>query len=187
MSQTPPNTMDEPASAADSESLYEVVDGHLVEMPPKGIRTHRIATRIYNVLSRYLDDNRIGLAAMATLFHMVPEPELKRRPDVAFVSFERWPEGRDDPEEGDWEVVPDLAIEVISPNDTDRAVHEKLAEYFRLGVRRVWLVRPWTNSIYSYSSMTTGRIFGPGDLLEDADLLPGFRLPVDPLFRRSST
>ena len=76
------------------------------------------------------------------LFVLDAEHNLRRRPDVAFVSTARWPLDRALPETGDWDVVPDLAVEVISPNDVFKDVLAKVREYFHYGVQVVWVIAP---------------------------------------------
>lgn len=68
-----------------------------------------------------------------------------------------------------------------------KEVMAKIREYFCYGVRRVWIVRPLDRQIYVYSSPTQVMILDPDDELRDEELLPGFRLPVAPLFNRTAT
>jgi Uma2 family endonuclease len=103
---------------------------------------------------------------------------------VAFVSAERWSLDREIPEEGDWEIVPDLAVEVISPNELFEDVHDKIGKYFSYGVRQVWVVLPRQRQIHVYDSRLSVRILGDGDELNAAPLLE-FRLSVGPLFHRN--
>lgn len=72
------------------------------------------------------------------------------RPDVAFVSFDRWPQSCGIPRSNAWPVVPDLAAEVVSPNDGFRDVTAKPGTYFESGVRAVWLVDPRAEQVHLY-------------------------------------
>ena len=112
--------------------------------------------------------------------------DLRRRPDVAFVSTARWPLDRLIPEAGDWEVVPDLAVEVVSPTDTMEEVLAKMHEYFEKGVRQVWIVVPMRQQVHVFDSPTRSRILAAVDELDGGELLPGFRLPLARLFQRQS-
>lgn len=116
------------------------------------------------------------------LFLLDPDSGLKRRPDLAFVSYERWPKKQRVPRTPAWGVVPDLAIEVISPSNLAEDVILKLGEYFRAGVRRVWVIYPVEEHFYIYDSLTTVRILTRADRLEDEAVLPGFSLPLSELF-----
>ena len=119
------------------------------------------------------------------IFDLRPQFTRERRPDVAFVSFERW--GRDRPltRARSWTVIPDLAIEILSPTNSAEEVAEKLEEYFKVGVRRVWVVFPRQQWVYDYSSTTAVRVLVPGDDLDGGDVLPGFRLSVTDLFNKA--
>jgi Uma2 family endonuclease len=103
---------------------------------------------------------------------------------VAFVSAEKWPLDRPMPGTGDWELVPDLTVEVVSPNDVFQDTLAKMCEYFRLGVKQVWIVLPVDWEIYVYDSPKDLRILTAGDVLEAGVLLPSLRLPVGSLIER---
>src|SRR5207244_9943879 len=104
----------------------------------------------------------------------------------AFVSTQSWPLDRPIPEEGDWEVIPDLAVEVSSPNDLLKDVLAKMNEYFTYGVRQVWLVIPTRQYVLVFESPTRVRILTAADELDGGTLLPGFRLPLASLFQRQA-
>jgi Uma2 family endonuclease len=167
------------------DALYEVVDGQVVELPPMGSYAVRVATLLAGQLLRYLSDNPVGILFIEGIFVLNRARDLRRRPDVAFISVERWPADRPLPEDGDIEVVPDIAIEVLSPNDLVTAVMRKVREYFSLGVREVWLVDPIMRQISVYASPTQVRILDENAELDGGPLLPGFRLPVASVFRRT--
>ena len=167
------------------DSLYEVVDGSVVEIPSMNTYAALVATMLATELVIYLRTHPIGWVLVENLFILDTARDLRRRPDVALVSVERWPSDRPLPEEGDIEVVPDIAVEVVSPNDLHAAVMRKVREYFTLGVREVWLVDPLLRQISVYTSPTEVRIHDEYATLDGGTLLPGFRTPVGPLFRRT--
>lgn len=178
---TPPT----PDAAPDLDDiLYEVIDGRVVEKPAMSAFENWVA----NCLSRWMITSQVvdqlGQVVTEMLFHLDPVRKLKRRPDVAFVPFERWPQDRPVPMNEAWEVVPDLAIEVISRSNTVSEVDEKLEEYFQAGVRLVWVVLPVPKKVYVYASPTAVRILKSPDDLDGGPVLPGFRLPLEDLFRR---
>jgi Uma2 family endonuclease len=146
-----------------------------------------ITSRLGNRLLSFAEMHALGTVVLEMLFILDPKRNLRRRPDVAFVSSQRWSLAREMPESGDWEVVPDLAVEVISPNDLFEVVLEKIAEYFLMGVRQVWIVIPSEKQVYVYASPTDVRILTSSDELEAGALLPGFRTPVATLFRRETS
>ena len=181
-----PTMLESPASrqaAAAEEALYEIVNGQRVELPPMGVYASLIASWLHVEMGSFVRAGRLGILAIETLFILDAERDLRRRPDIAFVSARTWPLERAIPEEGDWEVVPDLAVEVSSPNDRLDHVLAKIREYFAFGVRQVWLVVPSMEYVLIFDSSTQARILTAADELDGGSLLPGFRLPLASLFR----
>jgi Uma2 family endonuclease len=175
----------EPERHMNPDALYEVVNGQVVEKASMSYYATIIARRIYDALRSYLQNHQLGQAIFEAMFILNRVADLQRRPDVAYLSFDRWPADREIPEEGECEAVPDLVVEVISTHDRDRDVQQKLEEYFAYGVRRVWHVRPSTKRIHDYTSPTQVAILGLDDTLDGGTLLPGLQIPVGPLFRRT--
>jgi Uma2 family endonuclease len=66
----------------------------------------------------------------------------------------RWPFHRRVPNVALWDMIPDLAVEVVSPSNTADYVQEKVGEYFHGGVRQVWVVYPRQQTVYLYTSPT---------------------------------
>lgn len=123
----------------DSE-LYEIINGEKVIKP---ISTYEnvLAGMLFGRLNVHADANRLGRAIIEVMFDL-PNLSNDRRPDVGFISFDRWPQNRGIPRTKAWAVIPDLAVQVISPYDHCRDVLERLGEYFQAGIRMVWLVVP---------------------------------------------
>jgi len=88
------------------------------------------------------------------------------------------------PAVGDWDVVPDLAIEVVSPNDDMEEVLKNVGEYFDYDVKEVWVIVPGQRQVYVYRSLTDVRIVAESAALE-TPLVPGWTLPLATLFRRT--
>jgi Uma2 family endonuclease len=102
---------------------------------------------------------------------------------VAFVSKDRWPNGRAlTPEQNAWDVVPNIAVETISPSDLNEEILDKIDEYFRAGVELVWTVHPKQKLIYVNESPTSVRILTDHDILDGGKVLPQFQLPLKELF-----
>jgi Uma2 family endonuclease len=160
--------------------LWEVVNGQKVEKRVS-IYAARLATRLVASWEVFLERVPIGTPVVEGVFVLDREADLQRRPDVAFVSAERWPMERPLPQKGEWEVVPDLVVEVVSPHDTLYAVAAKRREYFRHGVREVWNVVPSERTIAIYRAGQPVIELGPDDELA-TDLIPGWRLPVAQVF-----
>lgn len=175
-----PITPDEPALPEDR--LYEVVDGRVVEAMPMGAFETHCAGLLFLAIADHLRRHRIGRVEMEMLFRLSVERKLERRPDLAFVSYERWPAGRPIPRVAAWPVVPDLAVEVVSPSNSADHVMEKLVEYFAAGVRAAWVIYPIHGIIQVYDAVDRVSIMTPGGTLDGGIVLPGFRLPLVALF-----
>ena len=106
---------------------------------------------------------------------------LNRRPDVAFVSYARWPTAFVAREPA-WNVVPDLAIEIVSPTNLAEEIDRKMTDYFQAGVRLVWVFYPDSGRVYVYQSPTHGSILERTDALDGGEVLPDFRLPITELY-----
>jgi len=177
---TPPATSVKPV---DEEALYEVVNGHRVELPPMSIYASIVSFRISTGLHHHAAPRRLGTVTHEALFMLDPVTDLRRRPDVGFVSAAKWPLDRLLPASVDWQIVPDLAIEVVSPNDQFEDVLAKMREYLRLGVQQVWIVLPNSSQIYIYDTPTQPRVLTADDELDGGALLPGLSLKVGSLFQ----
>src|SRR5262245_18756456 len=167
------------------DALYEIEDGQVVELPEMGRYAATVAQILFLTLNAFLAGRRIGWVAIETMFILDVQRDLWRRPDVAFVSFDRWPPDREITDDRDWEIAPDLPIEVVSPNDTHRKLMRKVREYLQYGARQVWVLNPTDQSISIYSSPKKVTILGPEDELDGGEVLPGFRVPVASRFRRT--
>src|SRR5437667_408846 len=115
-------TLQEPTSSpniaiiADDE-LYEIIDGARVRTPPMAAIAIWTAFELARHLGNFAVAN-LGRAVTEMLFHLPAPINRDRRPDVAFVSYQRWGKSRQIPSTGNaWDVVPNLATEVVSPTD----------------------------------------------------------------------
>jgi Uma2 family endonuclease len=170
--------------SAREEPLYEIVNGVKVELPSTGAFASWVTLQFAFLLQTFVGQRALGTIVMETLFILDAVRDTRCRPDIAFVSAQKWSPDRPPPETGDWEVIPDVAVEVVSPNDLAKDVLSKMREYFRLGVQQVWIVYPLDQELYVYDSPTTPRVFSATDELDGGTLLPGLHLPVASFFQR---
>jgi Uma2 family endonuclease len=161
---------------------YEVVRGQLVE---RLVSHHAvwIATRLVVLLSEYLKAKPIGdVYGEGASYQCFPhDPEMVRRPDVSVILQGRLPYGQF--LRGHVRIVPDLAVEVVSPRDLAYDVVEKLEDYLRAGVAEVWQVNPTTRTVTVYAE--GGRRVAhlhEDDELTGGTVLPGFACRVGELF-----
>jgi Uma2 family endonuclease len=146
-----------------------------------------LAAVLFGSLEPFNRADPIGRVVQEMIFDLRPHVDRERRPDVAFVSFERWGRDREIPRARSWAVIPDLAIEIISLTNSADGVAERLEEYFKVGVRREWIVYPGQSKVYVFSSTKSIQVFAPGDELDGGDILPGFRLSVRDLFAEAGS
>jgi Uma2 family endonuclease len=106
-----------------------------------------------------------------------------RMPDVSFVSWSRLPGGKI-PREPIPDLVPDLAVEVLSEGNTPEEMERKLKEYFLAGVRLVWFVDPERRAVEEFTAPDESRVLSEKDFLVGGDVLPGFLFAVRELFGR---
>jgi len=176
------NALFSPLSVQDEIPFYEVVDGQVVEQEPMGAYEIRLATLLVARLEAFAREHQLGRAVQEMLFDLALPTHRKRRPDVAFVSFERWPQQRRIPRTEAWEVIPNLAVEMVSPTDRADNVMDKVAEYFEAGVEQVWVIFPSQELVYIYASTTRVDILTRSETLHGDPILPRFQLPLTELF-----
>jgi Uma2 family endonuclease len=165
--------------AEPDELSYELDEGELVVMTKPRPLHNKIAERLFRALDRYLDNHPVGEVFIFE-YLFVLGPTTKRAPDVSFLRTER--AKQIDPN-ADIPGAPDLAVEVLSPNDTASAMRRKIRQYFAAGAQCVWIVYPETREVEVWSQPSQPqRVLQEADVLEDADLLPGFALRVGALF-----
>lgn len=168
--------------AAESDKRTEIVNGQCVKKPPMGNFQVWVASILAQQLGHHARTQRLGRVFSGMRFKINPAGDPQRRPDVAFVSYERWPRERKINSENGLEVAPDLAIEVISPSNSADEVINKIGEYFKAKVRRVWVIYPIDRLIYVYESPKKNIILDINDELDGENILPGFRLSLAELF-----
>ncbi len=167
----------------DEQALYEIINGQRVESPPMSVYATWIANQLVAELAIFTRIHDAGRPVHEMLFSLLGSTDRNRRPDAAFVSYLRWAKSKPLPMRGNaWEVVPDLAVEVVSPTDLAEELMQKLLEYFQAGVRLVWVVYPEQKLVYVYESLTQVRGLTHQEELDGGSMLPGFRLPLANLF-----
>ena len=160
---------------------YELVRGELRMMTPAGFEHGRIAMRLGWRIGRHVEENDLGeVLAAETGFTLERSPDTVRAPDVAFVHRDRVPSPAERQKFA--ELAPDLAVEVISPSNKPSEIEEKISDYLNAGVRLVWVVYPETQSVVEHRPSTPSNTFGPDDMLQGYDVLPGFTCSMAELF-----
>lgn len=173
-------TPDEVLALPDAKT-FELIDGELVEKQPMGAEAAWCATRLARLLDAHCDVHKLGWVMGEAPFTCFPDdPNMMRRPDVAFVRRGRLPGER--PPKGAVCVAPDLAVEVVSPSNLQSEVDRKVHEYLQAGVRRVWIVNPDVRIVRIHRPDGTGLDLREDGELSGEDAVPDFRCPVRSLF-----
>ena len=158
-----------------------LIDGELVETTLAGDRHGSISFTIAAILGSYARGKDLGEGYSAdTGFILSRDPDTVRAPDVAFVVKERVSSGI---REKFVPVAPDLAVEVVSPNDTAVEVNAKVEDYLKAGTRLVWVVYPDSRSVMVYRSLREVELLREGDELDGRPVFEDFHVLVDELFR----
>jgi Uma2 family endonuclease len=161
--------------------ICELIDGVLVEKA-MGSTESLLAGELRELMGVYLKsfEERPGfLLGEAGTLEMLPH--MVRIPDLCFVSRERV--GGDEwPDEAAPEIVPDLAVEVISKSNTRGEMTRKLDDYFKAGVREVWYIYPKTQTIDVYTAPDQMRRIPKDGILKGSIVLPEYSLPLAKFF-----
>ena len=165
---------------------FELVNGELVERN-MGWESECLGMNLSALLWNYCREHGCGWVNGSSAGYQCYEevcpddPDRVRKPDVSYISAERisadvnlW---------GHCDLVPDLAVEVISPNDRYHEVEEKVDEYLSVGVRLVWVVDPLAKTIRIHRANGTIQDLRLTDELSGEEVIVGFRCPVAEVFR----
>ena len=159
----------------------ELIRGVLYETMSTGQRHGKIVMNLGGELRIFLKARRLGtLVGSDSGVWLERDPDTVREPDLAFTSVERLPLGEDVP--GYAEVVPDLVVEIVSPSDSRREVHDKARMWLSHGVRLAWVVHPDTRTVDVHRTDRDVATLGEDDSLDGVDVLPGFSCAVKTIF-----
>jgi Uma2 family endonuclease len=168
--------MDKPADG----SRLELLQGELIRLTPAGARHGRTTLAVGTVLFTFVREKGLGqVVSNDTGVFTEKDPDTVLAPDLAYWSHERLPELP----EGFVEVPPDLAVEVVSPGDSQSYVHRKVLHYLDHGVALVWVVDPKTQTVTEYRSRQDVRILAEAEEITGGDVLPGFSCRVGEFFQ----
>lgn len=158
--------------------LYELVDGTLVE---KGMRSPEslLAGALVEYLRVFARSHRPGDVLPADALLRMSGGNI-RSPDVSYLAIDRLPDGKL-PGGQITSCTADLAIEILSPSNSDDEMRKKRREYFDRGTSLVWEIDSRRETVYR-SAETPDAILPLTDTLTGGDVLPGFSLPLADLF-----
>lgn len=174
------------ALEAEHGARYELVNGELQdrsELQGEGMPNaeHGAASaRIVSELESHVRAGGLGIVLVECGFVLSEDRSTVRIPDVSFVARANMP--GDGLPSGYFRGGPDLAVEVVSPNDKAVELAMKITDYLAAGTQQVWIVEPGTRTVTVYRPGGAARVYGADDTLDGGELLPGLALPVGDLF-----
>ncbi len=161
-------------------SRCELVKGELITLSPPGDAHGRQTSRVAHVLGEFVEKHDVGTGHGAGIgFYISRDPDTVRGVDALFYSKERL--DPDEEIEGYLPIPPDLAVEVVSPDDSWTEAEDKIEEFLTAGVKVVWMLDPKRKTV---NVSPEGKTLHGNDTLDGGAVLPGFAVPVWRLFRR---
>ncbi len=157
---------------------FELINGEIIEKMPTQ-KHGRIAGVLVKKIGIFLDQNPIGYVEIEVRYR-IPEDMLNAvQPDVSVVKDVVTPSV----EQGAVPKMPDLAVEIKSPDDTFRQMRDKAEYYLKHGAKLVWLVYPEQHVIEVYAPEVDSKMLTERDTLDGGEVLPGFSLAASELFK----
>ena len=172
-----PTPLEVALPSKDDERLYELKLGQLVEKKTSML-SNAVAAEIVCALRTVYSNTK------AHLFVKQPswcfnDPNEMRRPDVALLWTNRFPDGLNDSE---LQLAPDLVVEVVSPTNTFGSVDERIAEFLDAGVPLIWVVNPTRRHVFVHRRDGSVAKYRQSDTIMDEPLLPGLAVAVAAFF-----
>jgi Uma2 family endonuclease len=162
---------------------HEVVDGELVISPKNDFFHGDISSELLMAMRSFVRANRLGAVLDSSTGFWMKNRNC-RAPDVSFVSRARLRElGFKRSTRRFFPGAPDLAVEVLSPNNTRAQIDARLKDFFESGTQLAWVIDPDQECVEIYHSLTRRALVGSGGFLDAEHLLSGFRYPIADLFK----
>ncbi len=162
--------------------LCELIDGTLVEKTMGAIESY-LAMVLVEYLSRFVRENDLGIM-LGEVGMLRFSPKRIYLPDISFISWAQNPM-RELQKQPIADLHPDLAVEVLSPSNSQREIKNKRNDYFDWGTRLVWQLDPVSKTMEIFTSPDASSVMGMTGTLEGGDVLPGFSLPMAKLFENT--
>ena len=160
---------------------YELVAGELKTMAPAGWKRGVVVSEVHAILSEFVRKHKLGrMFGAETGFLLERDPDTVRAPDAAFIHRDHLPQ--QDSAEAFWPGAPDLAVEALSPGDTEREVKDKVDAWLTAGAVAVWEVHPGDSTVTVHRGGHDAEVLGEDATLDGGDVVPGLRCQVRDFF-----
>jgi len=163
--------------------VHEVVNGELVVSPKNDFYHGRICMRLSTALHLHATQRRLGAVLDSSTGFWMKNRNC-RAPDISFISKTRLDRlGFKPSSRKFFPGAPDLAVEILSPNNTRREIDERLKDFFASGAQIAWVINPDLEAVEVCHALEKRQLLGPGGFLDGEHLLPGFRYAIADLFK----
>ena len=163
--------------------LHEIVNGELVMSPKNNFQHGDLCARLLIALGNFTRQHRLGVVLDSSTGFWMHNRNC-RAPDISFVSRHRMAGLGFRPKTNRFfPGGPDLAVEILSPNNTRAEMDDRLKDFFASGTQIAWVIDPETECAEVCHSVTQRQLLGAGADLDGEQLLPGFRYPIANLFK----
>ena len=183
MTTKPKLTLDEFLALPETEPASEYVCGEVIQKPTPTFAHSLLQAFFVVVLSQFLRTSGLGWRVGPELRCVFGPPGRERPyvPDVVVISRERLPEG-DTRRVVPFRAPPDVAIEILSPDQPMGRFTDKIDFYLRHGVRLIWVVDPPAETVTVHAPDADPVTLTVDDTLDGGTVLPGFTVAVADIF-----
>jgi Uma2 family endonuclease len=162
----------------DDSVQIELDEGEVITMAPAGEEHSGIEAELVSRLHLFAKQNGLGKVYPGDVGFRLNDGTV-RSPDVSFVRKSRV---ADLQSKGFAKGGPDLAVEIVSPNDSFRQLTRKIRQYFQAGCHTVWVVHPDRKEVEVFEATGADCTLTASENLEAPELLPGFSILIADLF-----
>jgi Uma2 family endonuclease len=176
MTTTSKLTLEQYLKLPETKPYSEFVDGEVVQKAMPTLAHSIIQHLLSVVFGLYFRTNPIAIGATELRCIIGPPGrELAHLPDFVVIAIDRLRGlAGDRPFYG----APDLAVEILSPDDRMVDVMAKVTFYLENGVRLVWVINPVGRTVLVMATPSELRILGEDDTLDGGAVVPGFSTTV---------
>jgi Uma2 family endonuclease len=173
-------TAEELAKMPENDKFTELVNGVIIRLQPEGFAHGVLSSGISYEISAFVHEQNVSGYALGfgAGYILSRNPDTVRTTDVAFISKSKLPDGLTG---FFFPTAPDLAIEIVSPDDKASVLQEKLGQFLRAGTQLVWVFYPKTRTVEVHTPKGSHTV-GVDAILDGDPVLPGFKLAVRDVF-----